>query len=97
MDYEALARAALPPAHFAYIATGTDDDLTVVGNHEAFSHIEIRSRRFVDVSKTDLSVNLLGVKHPSPIYLSALGSQRAFNPERELGDGAGRGLAFDAA
>lgn len=84
MDYEALARAVLPPAHFAYVATGTDDDFTVVRNHEAFSHIEIRSRRFVDVSKTDLSVNLLGVKHPSPIYLSALGSQRAFNPEGEL-------------
>jgi isopentenyl diphosphate isomerase/L-lactate dehydrogenase-like FMN-dependent dehydrogenase len=84
MDYEALARAALPPAHFAYIATGTDDDLTVVRNHEAFSGIEIRSRRFVDVSKTDLSVSLLGVKHPSPIYLSALGSQRAFNPEGEI-------------
>jgi isopentenyl diphosphate isomerase/L-lactate dehydrogenase-like FMN-dependent dehydrogenase len=84
MDFEALARAALPPAHFAYIATGNDDDLTVVANHEAFGHIEIRSRRFVDVSKTDLSVSLLGAKHPTPIYISALGSQRAFNPEGEL-------------
>jgi 4-hydroxymandelate oxidase len=26
MDFEALARAALPPAHFGYIATGVDDD-----------------------------------------------------------------------
>ncbi|HZF14555.1 MAG TPA: alpha-hydroxy acid oxidase [Steroidobacteraceae bacterium] len=84
MDFEALARAVLPPAHFAYIATGNDDDLTVVANHEAFKQIEIRSRRFVDVSKPDLSVNLLGVTHPSPVYLSALGSQRAFNPEGEL-------------
>src|SRR3954470_7301160 len=28
MDFEPLAREALPPAHFAYIATGADDDLT---------------------------------------------------------------------
>ena len=49
MDFEALARAALPPAHFAFIATGVDDDRTVVINHEAFGLIEIRSRRFVDV------------------------------------------------
>src|SRR5258705_383907 len=84
MDFEALARAALPPAHYAYCATGIDDDRTVVANHEAFGHIEIRSRRFVDVSKPDLSVNLLGAKHPTPIYLSAVGSQRAFHPEGEL-------------
>ncbi|MFX8601125.1 hypothetical protein ABTL95_19610, partial [Acinetobacter baumannii] len=27
-DFEALARQALPPAHFGYIATGVDDDRT---------------------------------------------------------------------
>ena len=52
-DFEALARAKLPPAHFGYVATGVDDDRTAFLNHEAYSHIEIRSRRFVDVSKLD--------------------------------------------
>jgi hypothetical protein len=37
-DFESLARAALPPAHFGYIATGADDDRTVVQYHDAFSH-----------------------------------------------------------
>jgi hypothetical protein len=36
--FEALARQALPPAHFGYIATGADDDRTVIRNHEAFAH-----------------------------------------------------------
>jgi hypothetical protein len=39
MEFESLARAALPPAHFAYIATGVDDDRTVSINHEAFSRV----------------------------------------------------------
>jgi isopentenyl diphosphate isomerase/L-lactate dehydrogenase-like FMN-dependent dehydrogenase len=84
MDFEALARAALPPAHFAFIATGVDDDRTVVINHEAFGLIEIRSRRFVDVSKVDMSVQLFGVTYPSPVYLSAVSAQRAFHREGEV-------------
>ena len=85
MEFEALARDALPPAHFGYIATGADDDLTVVRNHDAFSHYEIRARRFVDVSRLDASRSVFGVTWPTPIYLSAVSSQRAFHPDGELG------------
>src|SRR6202008_580334 len=49
MDFEALARNALPPAHFGYIATGVDDDRTVIRNHEAFSDYQIRAHRFNDL------------------------------------------------
>src|SRR5262245_276746 len=85
MDFEALARAALPPAHFGYLATGADDDRTVAWNHEAFSMLQIRSRRFVDVSKLDTSVQLLGTRLPAPVYLSAVSSQGAFHPDAEIG------------
>jgi (S)-2-hydroxy-acid oxidase len=85
MEFEALARDALPPAHFGYIATGADDDRTVVRNHDAFSHYEIRARRFVDVSSTVASREVFGVTWPSPIYLSAVSGQRAFHPDAELG------------
>ena len=83
MEFEALARAALPPAHFGYLATGVDDDRTVSVNHEAFSQIEIRSRRFVDVSKIDTSLRVFGSNWASPVYLSAVGSMRAFHTEGE--------------
>jgi 4-hydroxymandelate oxidase len=85
MDFEALAREALPPAHFGYIATGADDDRTVARNHDAFSHYEIRARRFVDVSRIDASRSVIGTTWPTPIYLSAVSSQRAFHPDAELG------------
>jgi len=85
MQFEALAREALPPAHFGYIATGNDDDFTVQRNHDAFSHYEIRARRFVDVSLLDTKRTVYRVAWPSPIYLSAVSGQRAFHPDAELG------------
>ena len=85
MEFEALARDILPPAHFGYIATGADDDLTVVRNHDAYSHYEIRARRFVDVSRVDATRDVFGTTWPTPIYLSAVSSQRAFHPDAELG------------
>jgi (S)-2-hydroxy-acid oxidase len=83
-EFEALAQAKLPPAHFGYIATGADDDRTVSLNHEAYSHIEIRARRFVDVSKLDTQCSVLGSTWQQPIYFSAVSGMRAFHPEAEI-------------
>src|SRR6185312_12551547 len=83
-EFEAAARAVLPPAHFGYLATGVDDDRTVAWNHEAYAQLEISVRRFADVTHTDPGVNLFGARWPSPVYLSAVSSQRAFHPEAEL-------------
>ena len=84
MAFEAIARSRLPPAHFAYIATGVDDDATVVRNHVAYSDYEIRARRFFDVSSIDLATRVFGTVWSSPIYLSAVSSQRAFDDEGEI-------------
>jgi 4-hydroxymandelate oxidase len=84
MDFEALARDNLPPAHFGYIATGVDDDRTVVRNHEAFSRYEIRARRFNDLRSLSTATSVFGVAWPSPIYLSAVSAMGAFHPEAEL-------------
>jgi 4-hydroxymandelate oxidase len=83
-EFEGLARAKLPPAHFGYIATGADDDRTVFLNHDAYSHIEIRARRFVDVGKLDTSRSVLGSVWKQPFYFSAVSSMRAFHPEAEI-------------
>jgi (S)-2-hydroxy-acid oxidase len=84
MDFEALARDALPPAHFGYIATGADDNRTVVRNHEAFSDYEIRARRFIDLSHLTTATSVFGVSWGSPLYTSAVSSMRAFHPEAEI-------------
>jgi isopentenyl diphosphate isomerase/L-lactate dehydrogenase-like FMN-dependent dehydrogenase len=84
MDFEEAARRALPPAHWGYMATGVDDDLTLKLNVEAFRHIGLKPSRLVDVSKADLSVDVFGTTWETPVYISAVGSQRAFHAEGEL-------------
>jgi 4-hydroxymandelate oxidase len=91
MEFEELARKALPPAHFAYLATGVDDDATVRLNHEAYQHIEIRSRRLIDAAKLDCSVDLFGTKWETPIFLCPVSSMKSFRSRRRSGGRADGG------
>jgi 4-hydroxymandelate oxidase len=84
MDFEEMAHRALPPAHWGYMATGVDDDATLKANIGAFRHIQLRPRRLVDVSKTDLRTELFGITWDSPIFICPVGSQKMFHPEGEV-------------
>ena len=84
-DFEALARKTLPPAHWGYMATGVDGEDTLKANREGFTRYQLRTRRFVDVSRLDMSVELFGAKFNSPIVLCPVGSQRAFHADGEVG------------
>ena len=52
-DFEEMARRLLPPAHWGYMASGSDDDATLKMNVEAYKRIGLKPRRLVDVSKVD--------------------------------------------
>src|SRR5438132_10741847 len=84
MDFEVVARAKLPPAHFGYLATGVDDDATLRANREGFARFQLRPRRMVDVSHADLRTELLGTVWEHPIALAPVGSQKAFHSEGEV-------------
>jgi isopentenyl diphosphate isomerase/L-lactate dehydrogenase-like FMN-dependent dehydrogenase len=82
LDFEAAARKALPPAHWGYLTTGVDDEASLKANREGFTHYQLRSRRLVDTSKIDMSVDLFGTKWETPILLSPSGT--LFHPEGPL-------------
>lgn len=84
MDFEPVARKTLSPAHWGYMATGVDDDKTLRMNREAFDHYQLRARRLVDVTQVNLNIEVFGTPWDSPIYISAVGSQKAFHPEGEI-------------
>lgn len=83
-DFEAVAKKTLPPAHYGYIATGVDGDATLRANREGFKHFQIRTRRLIDVTDINMSVELFGEKWDSPIVIAPAGSQRGFHPDGEV-------------
>jgi isopentenyl diphosphate isomerase/L-lactate dehydrogenase-like FMN-dependent dehydrogenase len=83
-DFEPVAKKKLPPAHWGYLATGTDDDATIRANREGYARWDLRVRRLIDVSHVDPSIEIFGTKYATPIVVNPIGSQRAFHPEGEL-------------
>src|SRR6202048_547967 len=83
-DFEPVMKKNVPPAHFGYMATGADDEITLRANREGFKKLELRPRRLVDVSKIDMSAEILGTRYDSPIVIAPAGSNRAFHPDAEI-------------
>jgi 4-hydroxymandelate oxidase len=88
-DFEPVMRANVPPAHFGYMASGIDDEVTLRANREGFLKFQLRPRRLVDVSKVDMSVDILGVTYDTPIVLAPVGGQRSYHDEGELASARG--------
>ena len=83
-DFQRVAEQVLPPAHYGYLATGTDGDETLRANRAAFGNLYLRAMRMVDTASIDTQLELLGQELSSPIVIAPAGSQRAFHPEGEL-------------
>jgi 4-hydroxymandelate oxidase len=88
-DLEPVCRQNVPPAHFGYMASGIDDEVTLRANREGFLKFQFRPRRLVDVSKVDMSVDILGVRYPSPIVVAPIGGQKSFHPDGEVATARG--------
>src|SRR3954463_1779090 len=83
-DFEPVARQNVPPSHFGYMASGIDDEVTLRANRQDFLKLQLRPRRLVDVTKVDMSVDILGVRYPTPIIVAPVGGQKAFHAEGEI-------------
>ena len=88
-DFEPVARQKVPPAHFGYMASGIDDEVTLRANREDFLKFQLRPRRLVDVSKVDMSVDILGTRYPTPIVVAPVGGQKSFHAEGEIATAKG--------
>jgi 4-hydroxymandelate oxidase len=84
-DFESVMAKNVPPAHFGYMASGIDDEVTLRANREGFLKYQLRPRRLVDVSKVDMSVTLFGEKYNSPIMIDPTGGHKAYHADGESG------------
>ncbi len=84
-DFEPVMHKNVPPAHFGYMASGVDDDVTLRANRQGFLKFQLRPRRLVDVSKVDMSTEILGQKYETPIIIDPTGGHKAYHPDGEAG------------
>ncbi|WP_030661851.1 alpha-hydroxy-acid oxidizing protein [Streptomyces cellulosae] len=70
---ERRAAAALPPFVLPYVQGGCGDEYTQEQNATAFRNWGMTPRMMVDTSVRDLSVELLGMRLPSPLFMSPIG------------------------
>ena len=83
-DFEEAAHRKVLPGHWAYMASGVDDDATIRANREGFRHVQLRPRRLRDATKVDMRVDLFGTIYNSPIFLCPTGGEKSFHPDGEL-------------
>ena len=84
MDFEEAARRKVMPGHWAYMASGVDDDVTLKANREGFRHVQLRPRRLFDATKVDMRTELWGVTYNSPIFTCPTGGEKSFYADGEL-------------
>jgi isopentenyl diphosphate isomerase/L-lactate dehydrogenase-like FMN-dependent dehydrogenase len=83
-DFEPLARLAMEPAAFDYVAGGAWDEITLAENEAAWRRYRLRPRVLVDVSRVDPSTALLGGPAAIPAAVAPMAVQAIAHPEAEV-------------
>jgi len=72
-ELEAKAHAAMPESLVSYVAGGCGDEATQRANVAAFDKWGLPPRMFVGAKRRDLSIELFGMKLPTPLFMSPIG------------------------
>ena len=82
-DFRKLAKKKLPSPIFHYIDGGSDDEVTLKRNTEAFNDCDLIPNVLADVGNIDLSTTVLGQKIDFPLFPSATAMHRLYHHEGE--------------
>jgi isopentenyl diphosphate isomerase/L-lactate dehydrogenase-like FMN-dependent dehydrogenase len=83
-DFETAAQKIVPPAHWGYLMSGVDGEATLKANRDGYNRWQLKTRRFVDVSRIDMSIELFGATFSSPVLMCPIGSAGAFHADGEV-------------
>jgi (S)-mandelate dehydrogenase len=73
-DLREIAKRRLPRWLFEFVDRGTEDEVALRNNREAFERIRLRPRMLVDVSGRKLDTTIYGKEHKMPIGIAPTGS-----------------------
>jgi isopentenyl diphosphate isomerase/L-lactate dehydrogenase-like FMN-dependent dehydrogenase len=83
-DLRRIARRRLPRVVYDYLEGGSEDQLTLRANREAFEAIRFAPRTLVDVSKRSQKVTLFGRLYESPVGIAPMGAAGLFWHEGDV-------------
>ncbi len=73
-DLREMAKLRLPKWLFEFVDRGTEDEVALRNNREAFERIQFKPRMLVDVSGRKLDTTLYGKEHKMPIGIAPTGA-----------------------
>jgi len=80
-DFRRLAKKKLPAPIFHYIDGGSDDEITLNRNTNAFNDCDLVPNILASVGEPDLSTTIFGRKIDMPLFLSPTAMQSLYTPE----------------
>jgi 4-hydroxymandelate oxidase len=83
-DFEPLARLAMEPAAFDYVAGGGWDEVGLAENEAAWRRRRFRPRVLVDVARVDPATTLLGAPAAMPVSIAPMAVHGIAHPEGEM-------------
>src|SRR5438874_8719754 len=83
-DLEALARAAMDPGAFDFVAGGAGDEVTLRENAAAFARRRLWPRVLTGVVGVDTSATMLGAPVSMPVGLAPAALQGLAHPDGEI-------------
>jgi 4-hydroxymandelate oxidase len=87
-DYQTAARAVLPPAIYAIVAAGSDDEVTLRANRAAFDQWRLLPRMWRGHSQADPRTTVLGQEIAMPVLLAPVATHTLVHPQGELASAA---------
>lgn len=83
-DFQELAKAALPPATYDYITSGSTDEVTLRDNVAAFQRLRLLPPLLTGVAQVDTATTVLKQPIALPILLAPVAGQNLYHPQGAL-------------
>eukprot|EP00472_Partenskyella_glossopodia_P011975 CAMPEP_0197515916 /NCGR_PEP_ID=MMETSP1318-20131121/876_1 /TAXON_ID=552666 /ORGANISM="Partenskyella glossopodia, Strain RCC365" /LENGTH=482 /DNA_ID=CAMNT_0043064393 /DNA_START=880 /DNA_END=2328 /DNA_ORIENTATION=+ len=82
-EFEQVAKGCLSPPAYAYISSGSDDEVTLRENHSAFGRIWLKPRVMVNVRDINMSTTIFGNKVDFPVMIAPTALAKLAHPDGE--------------